>query len=77
MVANLKDNMEQVKNISEEQRYLLCDLGFYNDVIKGYLISAMQHAGFDKDATNRALTGLRDSFDKLTAAEAKDVYLRY
>ena len=70
-------DMAKVMNMTDDQRVLACDLGYYNEIIRGYLIRAMEFAGFDAKDIDRALSGLHDTFDCLSAAEARVVYQRY
>ena len=58
-------------SLTEEERMHMCDMGFYNDVIRGYLIRAMKEADFQKEEIMRALSGLRWALDSMTAAEAE------
>ena len=37
---------EKAFALTNEERMHICDMGFYNDVIRGYLIKAMENAGF-------------------------------
>lgn len=60
--------------LTHEERMGICDMGFYNDVIKGYLIAAMQNEGFSSDDIKRASKGLRRAFDEITAGEAAEIY---
>lgn len=62
-------------SLSKEERMHLCDMGFYNQTIRGYLILAMQNAGFPKEEIKRALYGLKLAFDDTSAAEAEDIDL--
>lgn len=60
--------------LTHEERMNICDMGFYNDVIKGYLIVAMRNKGFKTEEIMRALEGLNWAFDDTTADEAAAVY---
>ena len=57
-----------------EDRFSLCDMGFYNEVIRGYLIESMTNANFSGDEIDRALAGLNSAFDWTTAAEAAEIF---
>ena len=70
-------DMAKVMNLTTEQRFLLCDLGYYNDVIRGYLILAMQDSGFTPDQIEKALGGLERAFSDANAEEAKQAYLKF
>ena len=57
--------------LTEEERLHICDMGFYNNVIRGYLIRAMKEADFQEEEIERALSGLEWALDNMTAAEAE------
>ena len=67
-------NMSKIMQLTEEQRFLLCDLGYYNEIIQGYLLSALGNAGFNQEDIDNALAGLYRAFDEITASEARKVY---
>ena len=67
-------DMAKAVSLTPNQRYLLCDLGYYNEIIRGYLIRAMQGAGFAHEQIEKALIGLDHAFDDTTAAEAQQGY---
>jgi hypothetical protein len=67
---------EKAFSLSEEERMHICDMGFYNDVIRGYLIKAMENADFEKKEISRALRGLHHAFDDLDAMRAEKIYLK-
>lgn len=58
--------------LSKAQRYELCDMGFFNTVIQGYLIKAMDNAGFTTEQIAAAMKGLHGALDTMTAAEAEE-----
>lgn len=60
--------------ITKEVRYKLCDMGYYNDAMKGYLIAGMRRMGFTESEIRRAVLGMRSAHDELTAEEAERVY---
>lgn len=66
--------MSAAVSIPKEVRYRLCDLGYYNDAMKGYLIAGMRSAGFTEAEISRAVLGMRSAHDELTAEEAEKVY---
>ena len=61
-------------SIPEEVRYKLCDMGYYNDAMKGYLIAGMRRMGFTESEIRRVVRGMRSAHDELTAEEAERVY---
>ena len=70
-------DMAKAVSLTPEQKMMLCDLGYYNEVIHGYLILAMQDSGFDREEIERALSGLNGAFDDTSAAEAKEAYRKF
>lgn len=62
-------------SIPEEIRYKLCDMGYYNDAMKGYLIAGMRRMGFTESEIRRAVLGMRSAHDELTAEEAEKIYM--
>lgn len=65
--------------LSEEERFGFVDMGFANDVIRGYLIEAMKFADadFTREDIESALNGLKWSFDSTTAEEAAAVWQQF
>lgn len=63
--------------LTDEERMFIMDMGFYNEVVKGYLVRAMKNAEFDREAITKALGGLRWAFDDLTASEAAEEYRKF
>lgn len=67
----------KVMSLTQKQRYLLCDLGYYNEVIRGYLILAMQDAGFEGADIGKALNCMSGALDDCTAKEARQAYQKF
>ena len=67
---------ETAYNLTAEERMHICDMGFYNDVIRGYLMKAMQEANFEEKEISRALRGLHHAFDDMDATGAEQLYLK-
>ena len=67
---------EKAFALTKEERMHICDMGFYNDVIRGYLIKAMENADFEKKEISRALRGLHHAFDDMDATRAEKLYLK-
>lgn len=65
---------EKAFGLTNEERMHICDMGFYNDVIRGYLIKAMQEANFEDKEISRALRGLHHAFDDMDATRAERLY---
>jgi hypothetical protein len=60
--------------VPKEVRYKLCDMGYYNDAMKGYMIAGMRTMGFSESEIRRAVLGMRNAQDEKTAEEAEKVY---
>lgn len=63
----------KAQSLTEEERFFLCDAGYYNDTIRGYLILAMQEAEFTEADIQKALSGLHWVMDSTSAQEAAQV----
>lgn len=59
--------------MTQEERLHVCDMGYYNGVIAGYMKRAMENAGFSPTDIQKAMTGLHYALDDLTAAEAENL----
>ena len=73
-IKEYKDNMSWAKSLTDNQIEFLCNGGWYNNTIKGYLIEAAKIAGFDEEQTRSLLNGLRIALSEKTCSEAKKVY---
>lgn len=67
--------MSEASSVSAEVRYKLCNMGYYNDAMKGCLIAGMRSAGFTEAEIRKAVLGMRRAHDELTAEEAERVYV--
>lgn len=67
----------KISGLTEADRMYLCDAGYYNDVIKGYLIAAMKNTEFGREDIEKALNGLRWAFDEKAAADASRIYNKF
>ena len=65
---------EKAFALTNEERMHICDMGFYNDVIRGYLIKAMENADFEKKEISRAIRGLHHALDDMDATRAEKLY---
>ena len=54
---NVEELMLLAIAIPKEVRYKLCDMGYYNDAMKGYLIAGMRSAGFSESEIRYAVCG--------------------
>lgn len=66
--------MMVASSIPRDVRYRLCDMGYYNDAMKGYMIAGMRKMGFSESEIRKAVLGMRSAMDELTAEEAEKVY---
>lgn len=48
-----------------------------NDACHGYLIRAMENAGFDREHILSAIRGLHQAFDELTVEEAESLWRKW
>ena len=67
---------EKAYALLDEERKHICDMGFYNDVIRGYLVKAMENVGFEEKEISRALRGLHHAFDDMDATQAEALCLK-
>ena len=74
IIARERELMSAAALIPKEVRYKLCDMGYYNDAMKGYLIAGMRRMGFTESEIRRAVLSMRSAHDELTAEEAERVY---
>lgn len=61
-------------SLTQSQIDYLCNGGWYNCTIKGYLISAAQEAGFTDEQISELLDGLRWAFSLKDKSDADKVY---
>ena len=73
-VARERELMAAAVAVPKEVRYKLCDMGYYNDAMKGYMIAGMRAMGFSETEIRRAVLGMRKAMDEKTAEEAEEVY---
>lgn len=70
----MDEMMFLIAGIPRDVKMKICDMGYYNDVMKGYLIVGMRNAGFSESEIGKAVRGMRSAHDELTAEEAERVY---
>lgn len=66
--------MMVANGIPRDVKMLICDMGYYNDVMKGYMIAGMKKMGFSESEIRKAVLGMRAAMDEKTAEEAEKVY---
>jgi hypothetical protein len=74
MADREREIMAAAVAVPEEVRYMLCDMGYYNDAMKGYMIAGMRTMGFSESEIRRAVLGMRKAHGEKTAVEAEEVY---
>lgn len=63
------------QSLSQEQINFLCDGGWYNNAIKGYLMSAAKAADFSGEQIKELLSGLDLAFDEIDKIKAEKIYM--
>lgn len=61
-------------SLTEAQRHVLCDMGYFNTTIYGYMVEALEIAGFSREDIRKAIGGMRMALDEMTAAEAEEAF---
>ena len=70
-----KELTEWAQSLSQEQINFLCDSGFYNRAIKGYLIAAAENADLSNEQLNALQNGLSIALDDYNKAAAENKFL--
>ncbi len=73
-----EEKMKWANSLTEEQIDFLCDGGWYNNTIRGYVIAAAREADFSHEQINQLLNGLRWAFslkNKRDAEKISDDYI--
>ena len=73
-VAKERELMAAATAVPKEVRYKLCDMGYYNDAMRGDMIEGMRIMGFSDVDIRKAVLGMRRAMDEKTAEEAEEVY---
>lgn len=71
------DNLTWANSLSTEQINFLCDGGWYNNTIRGYLITAAKNADFTAEQIKDLLNGLHWALDEKSKTEADKVSNEY
>lgn len=64
------------QSLTPDQIRYLCDGGWYNNTIKGYLIVAARNADFTEEQIDQLLCGLNWAFSEKNKAEAEQIYMK-
>lgn len=73
-VKRERELMAMAAGVPKDVRYKLCDMGYYNDAMKGYMIAGMRKMGFGESEIRKAVLGMREAMGEKTAEEAERVY---
>lgn len=72
-----KELMHWSRTLSQAQIDFLCNSGYYNNTMRGYLIAAAQNAGFTPEQTKELLCGLSWALSDKDKAEADQISDKY
>ena len=75
MMQELREEAKIAK-MSPEERFRVCDMGYLNDSIRGYMVLAMRDAGCSEKEICQAAECLHYIFDEVNAAEAAKVRVK-
>lgn len=65
------ENLAWAQSLTKEQINFLCDGGWYNSTLEGYLILAAERAGFTKTQIKSLRSGLKDALSCYTKEDAE------
>lgn len=60
--------------MSEQAINSIVDTGFFNEIIKGYLVAAMKNMDFERSLIQKTAVTLDDIFDEMDADAARKAY---
>lgn len=61
-------------SLTAEQRNRLCDMGYYNDAMKGYCLRAARESGLTEDQSRELLRCFGYALDVMNKEEAEKLY---
>ena len=76
-VQRLRDRLAWAQSLTPDQINYLCDGGWYNKAIKGYLIAAAENAGQSREQIVDLLDGLRIALSEQTKEDAERTCARF
>lgn len=76
-VMKYMESLKWAHSLTEEQVNYLCDGGWYNNTIRGYLIDAARLADFPAELTQELVSALKLSFEIHDKAAADKISLEY
>lgn len=65
------------QSLTPQQIAYLCDGGWYNVAIRGYLVAAAQNAGMNREQISLLLDGLRCAFEDMDMRDAETRYQQF
>lgn len=74
---NFEELMSWASSLPKENINFLCDGGWYNNTIKGYLIASARNANFNEKQIKELLIGLKLAFSDYSKSEAEQIYFNY
>lgn len=75
--ADFNAMLKWAQSLTDDQRAALCDFGYYNNTMKGYLIAAARDQGLKLDAIRELLHSLSYMHDTMDKKDADALYTRY
>lgn len=73
MFAKQKELYRWARSLTQDQIDYLCNGGWYNDAIRGYLIAAARNADFTDEQIKNLLGGLRFALSEKNKNDAEKV----
>ena len=71
--AEFRELMKWSKSLSDKQIDFLCNGGWYNNAIRGYLIASCRNAKLSDEQTKEVLVGLNWALSEKNKAEAEKI----
>lgn len=68
-----RELMQWANSLTDRQKEFLCNGGWYNNTIRGYLIAAAQYADFTDEQIKKLLGGLRWAFSEKNKRDAEEI----
>ena len=75
--AEFRELMNWSKSLTAKQIDFLCDGGWYNNAIRGYLITACRNAELTDEQTKQVLVGLNWALSEKNKADAEQISNKY
>jgi len=75
--AEYNAKMDWANSLTKDQIDFLCDGGWYNNAMRGYLIKAAKYAEMDDKQISELLEGLDVAFDNYDKQDAEKTYANF